>query len=156
MFFSVLVYFVKNQAFTMYTARMGRRMRRKKKVRGPWRGKWATLVNSSRSGMSRVIRHEQNELYLILSGVAKNLRGRVDSCFRAVSHAVEFLYPAFVPYPFALSKHPVDVASHSIFVPLNPHSLSQPLSTVPSSPPPTLSHSPFPPRFYITIRETVT
>lgn len=82
-----------------------------KKVRGPRWSKWATLVNSSRSGMSRVIRHEQNELYLILSGVAKNLRGRVDSCFRAVSHAMEFLYPAFVPYPPALVKHPADVAS---------------------------------------------
>jgi len=128
----VSVYFVKNQAFafTMYTTHMERRMRRRKKVRGPWWGKWATLVNSSRSGMSGVIRHEQNELYLILSGVAKSLRGRVDSCFRAVSHAVEFLHPAFVPHPSTLVKHAADVTSHSIFVSLNPHSLSQAISTI--------------------------
>lgn len=31
------------------------------------------LVNSSRSGMSRVVRHGQNEPYPILSGVAKKL-----------------------------------------------------------------------------------
>jgi len=131
MFFGVSVYFVKNQAYRIYNVYRAYGDEKKKKsswtVTGQVR---ATLVNSSRSGMSRVIRHEQNELYLILSGVAKNLRGRVDSCFRAVSHAVEFLYPAFVPYPSALAKHPVDVASHSIFVSLNPHSLSQPHSTI--------------------------
>lgn len=32
------------------------------------------IVNSSRSGMSRVVRHGQNEPYPILSGVAKKLR----------------------------------------------------------------------------------
>lgn len=144
----------------MHTERTGRRMRRRKKVRGPWRGKWATLVNSSRSGMSGVIRHEQNELYLILSGVAKNLRGRVDSCFRAVSHAVEFLYPAFVPYPSTLALHPADVSSRSIFVSLNTHSLSQPLPSTICPPSDATadtlshSHSSFPPRFCITIRET--
>jgi hypothetical protein len=161
MFFSMSVYFVKNQAYRIYRVYCLREEGKKKKVRGPRWSKWATLVNSSRSGMLRVIRHEQNELYLILSGVAKNLRGRVDSCFRAVSHAVEFLYPTFVPYPSALAKHSADVASQSIFVSLRPHSLSRPSHSYyesPSSPPPTLSHShlPFPPRFCITIRETAT
>lgn len=51
----------------------GERENRKKKRSSTVKGQVATLVNSSRSGMSRVIRHEKNELYLILSGVAKKL-----------------------------------------------------------------------------------
>lgn len=160
MFSGVSVYFVKNQAYRIYSVYDISGKEKKKKVRGPRWSKWATLVNSSRSGMSRVIRHEQNELYLILSGVAKNLRGRVDSCFRAVSHAMEFLYPSFVPYPSALAKHPADVASQSIFVSIHPHYLSQPPHSYYLSPHRlhrhTHSHSLFPSRFCITIRETAT
>lgn len=76
----------------------GRGGKEQKKFAGPmtWEGREcrATLYSEFQSVRnveghpSRAKRAVSN----ILSGVAKNLRGRVDSCFRAVSHAVEFSY----------------------------------------------------------------